>query len=141
MRWFEPKVRLEKPSERSVKARARRRMCVNCTPVASSNSVSFCITHNKTDCVNSRIQASQDVDMTHLEQRICLDPVPVALRLLHLQRVMSQLRPRLEELRIGAKESVGEDPVSLVDSAVEEDRTHHGLEAVGHSVAKFGIVA
>ena len=59
----------------------------------------------------------------------------------NLQRMVLEQGPRFVQLRVGAEECLGENAVALVDSAVEEDGAHHGLEAVCHSMAQLVVVA
>ena len=70
-----------------------------------------------------------------------LDPMAVAPRLLHLEGVRVELGPRLVQARLRSEQGLGEHLVRLVDAAVQVDGAHQGLEAVGHGVTQFCVMA
>ena len=69
-----------------------------------------------------------------------LNPLPVAVGLLFLQRMTRQIHPYVVQMLLG-EQTAGEDFVRLLNAGIEIHGAHEGLVAVGHGVFQIRIVA
>lgn len=76
-----------------------------------------------------------------LQEREGLDPLPVASDLLLLKRMRRVVHPDVEQFVLAHEQRVREHLIGDGNVPVEVQRPHEGLEAVGHSVPQFEIVA